>query len=227
MSRYTGPKLRIIRRLGDLPGLISGEKGGSQTRNYGKYISPGQHGHSTGRKLKTYARRLIEKQRLRFNYGISEKQMLNYVKLAKKMKGATSLNLLRLLEMRLDNIIFRLGLASTITAARQYVNHGHFNVNGSSVTIPGYRCRVKDTISLKENSKLLQKLTTDGAPLVNLDRPDTLAKKVPRHIEVISPSMTTHNGELAMAKILGIADRSSVLLRVNELYVVEFYSRRI
>lgn len=127
----------------------------------------------------------------------------------------------------MDNIIFRLGLASTITAARQYVNHGHFNVNGSSVTIPGYRCRVKDTISLKENSKLLQKLMTDRVPLVNLNRLGPLAKKVPRHIEVISPFMDTHNEKLAMAKILKIATRPSILLRINELYVVEFYSRRI
>jgi len=200
MSRYTGPKLRIIRRLGDLPGLISRDfQGGRRRRDQ----SPGQHGYKKKRKLKTYARRLMEKQRLRFNYGISEKQMINYVKLAKKMKGATSLNLLQLLEMRLDNIIFRLGLASTITAARQYVNHGHFNVNGSSVSIPSYHCQPKDIISIKENSKLNQQKEITEEP---------------RHI------LRLHNSK---AQVLRIADRSSVLLRVNELYVVEFYSRKI
>ena len=142
MARYTGAKLRITRRLGDLPGLTSKK---------GKTQRPGQHG-ATQKKLTQYAIRLEEKQKLRFNYGISEKQLMNYIRQAKKIKGATGNILLQLLEMRLDNVIFRLGMAPTIAAARQLVNHKHVVVNKSCVSIPSYQCKPGDVLSIKDSA---------------------------------------------------------------------------
>ncbi len=132
MSRYRGPRLRIVRRLGDLPGLTRK----AARRSY----PPGQHGQAR-RKRSEYAIRLEEKQKLRFNYGLSERQLVRYVKKARRMQGSTGTNLLQLMEMRLDNIIFRLGFAPTIPGARQLVNHGHITVNGRVVDIASYNCR--------------------------------------------------------------------------------------
>ena len=143
MARYTGAKLRITRRLGDLPGLTS-KKGKLNQR-------PGQHG-ATQKKLTQYAIRLEEKQKLRFNYGVSEKQLMNYVRQAKKIKGATGSILLQLLEMRLDNVVFRLGMAPTIAAARQMVSHKHIMVNNSVVSIPSYQCKPGDILGVKDSS---------------------------------------------------------------------------
>merc|ERR1712070_1364731 len=131
------------RRLGDLPGLTS-KKGNSNTR-------PGQHG-ANQKKLTQYAIRLEEKQKLRYNYGLSEKQLMNYIRQAKKIKGATGNILLQLLEMRLDNVIFRLGMAPTIAAARQIVGHKHITVNNSCVSIASYQCQPGDIISVKDSS---------------------------------------------------------------------------
>ena len=143
MARYTGAKLRITRRLGDLPGLTSKKPKLTQR--------PGQHG-ATQKKLTQYAIRLEEKQKLRFNYGLSEKQLMNYVRQAKNIKGATGNILLQLLEMRLDNVIFRLGMAPTIAAARQIVGHKHITVNQSCVSIPSYQCQPGDIVSVKEST---------------------------------------------------------------------------
>ena len=142
MARYTGAKLRITRRLGDLPGLTSKKPKLTQR--------PGQHGNA--KKLTQYAIRLEEKQKLRFNYGISEKQLMNYIRKAKKIKGATGNILLQLLEMRLDNVIFRLGMAPTIASARQIVGHKHITVNNSCVSIASYQCQPGDIISVKDSS---------------------------------------------------------------------------
>ena len=125
MARYTGAKLRVLRRLGDLPGLTS--------KVPKKTARPGQHGMVT-KKLTPYAIRLEEKQKIRFNYGVSEKQLMNYVKQAKKIKGVTGTVLLQLLEMRLDNLVFRLGLAPTIASARQLIRHKHILINQSCVS---------------------------------------------------------------------------------------------
>merc|ERR1711879_393447 len=111
---------------------------------------PGQHG-AVQKKLTQYAIRLEEKQKIRFNYGLSEKQLMNYIKQAKKLKGATGTILLQLLEMRLDNLIFRLGLAPTIASARQIVGHKHILVNNSCVSIPSYQCQPGDILTVKDN----------------------------------------------------------------------------
>ena len=202
MARYTGAKLRITRRLGDLPGLTS-KKGKSNNR-------PGQHG-ATSKKLTQYAIRLEEKQKIRFNYGLSEKQLMNYIKQAKKIKGATGTVLLQLLEMRLDNLVFRLGLAPTIAAARQLVNHGHIMINQSCVSIPSYQCQPGDVVSIKDSTNSKQLITK------NLELP--ALSNVPQNLEFDKKTLT--------AKVQGIIDREWIALKLNELFVIEYYSRKI
>lgn len=201
MARYRGPRLRVVRRLGELPGLTR--------KSARKAYPPGQHGQA--RKKKTeYAVRLEEKQKLRFNYGISEKQLLRYVKKARRAGGSTGLVLLQLLEMRLDNTIFRLGFAPTIPSARQLVNHGHITVNDRVVSIASYQCRVGDVISVRDrdaSKKLVQ---------TNLEFPGLA--NVPSHLEVDKDKM--------VAKVNGIIEREWVALSINELLVVEYYSRK-
>ncbi|CAL5180077.1 unnamed protein product [Lathyrus oleraceus] len=140
MSRYRGPRFKKIRRLGALPGLTRKELpvGSEQSRSS---------------KKSQYRIRLEEKQKLRFHYGLTERQLLKYVRIAGKAKGSTGEVLLQLLEMRLDNILFRLGMAATIPQARQLVNHRHVLVNGRIVDIPSYRCKPEDIITAKDDKK--------------------------------------------------------------------------
>lgn len=201
MARYRGPRLRVVRRLGELPGL--------SRKSARKAYPPGQHGQ--GRKKKSeYAVRLEEKQKLRFNYGITEKQLLRYVKKARKAGGSTGLAILQMLEMRLDNTIFRLGFGPTIPGARQLVNHGHITVNGSVVSIPSYQCRPGDVISVRDRdaSKKLVEANLQFPGLAN----------VPSHLELDKDKLT--------AKVNGVIEREWVALNVNELLVVEYYSRK-
>jgi small subunit ribosomal protein S4 len=202
MARYRGAKLRITRRLGDLPGLTS--KTSKLTKR------PGQHG-ATQKKLTQYAIRLEEKQKLRFNYGVSEKQLMNYVRQAKKIKGASGNILLQLLEMRLDNIIFRLGMASTIASARQIVTHKQILINGSCVSIPSYQCQPGDVISVKDSVASKQLVTK------NLEVP--ALSNIPQNLEF--------DKNLLSAKVLGVIDREWIALKLNELFVIEYYSRKI
>jgi len=202
MARYTGAKLRVTRRLGDLPGFTS-KKSKSLQR-------PGQHG-ATPKKLTQYAMRLEEKQKLRFNYGLSEKQLMNYIKDAKRMKGATGNILLQLLEMRLDNLVFRLGMAPTIAAARQIVGHKHIMINQKCVSIPSYQCQPGDVLTIKDNK---------GSKDLVLNFLETPAlSNIPQHLDFDKKNLT--------AKVLGIVDREWAALKLNELFVIEFYSRKI
>ena len=201
MSRYRGAVLRITRRLGELPGL---------TRKSTKRNSrPGQHGDQA-RKPSEYAIRLEEKQKLRFNYGVTEKQLLRYVRDARRIKGSTGEALLQLLEMRLDNIVFRLGMAPTIPAARQLVNHGHICVEGKRVSIPSYQCQAGETISIRSNprSKQLVESYLAFPGLAN----------IPSHLEFDKGTLK--------GKINGIIERDWVALQLNELLIVEYYSRK-
>ncbi|WP_072620990.1 30S ribosomal protein S4 [Spirulina major] len=202
MSRYRGPRLRITRRLGELPGLSRK----SSRRDY----PPGQHGQAR-RKRSEYAIRLEEKQKLRFNYGITEKQMVNYMKKARKATGSTGERLLQLLEMRLDNTVFRLGMAGTIPGARQLVNHGHLMVNGRVVDIASYQCRPGDVLKVRDRdtSKNLVKANMEYPGLAN----------VPSHLE--------YNKDLMEGKVTGVIEREWVALQINELLVVEYYSRKV
>ena len=141
MSRYRGPRLKITRRLNQsLPGLV-------QKPSNRPDQPPGEHGFGQRRpKLSQYAIRLQEKQKLRFQYGLTESQLIRYVKEARRRKGSTGDLLLELLDTRLDATLYRLGYAPTIRATRQLVNHGHVKVNGNRVTIPSYSCRPTDLL---------------------------------------------------------------------------------
>ena len=201
MSRYRGPRLRIVRRLGELPGLSR-----KQAR---RTNPPGQHG-AARKKRSEYAIRLEEKQKLRFNYGLSEKQLLRYVKKARRAAGSTGQVLLQLLEMRLDNTVFRLGMAPTIPAARQLVNHGHVTVNGKVVDIPSYQCRAGEVIGVRDHdrSRKLVEANLQFPGLANL----------PSHLEFDKSKM--------VGKVNSTIEREWVALQINELLVVEYYSRQ-
>ena len=201
MSRYRGPRLRVVRRLGDLPGLTRK----SARRAY----PPGQHGQAR-KKRSEYAVRLEEKQKLRFNYGLSEKQLLRYVRRARRVTGSTGQVLLQLLEMRLDNTVFRMGMAPTIPAARQLVNHGHVTVNGRVVDIASYQCRPGEIIGVRnrEQSRKLVEANLQYPGLANL----------PSHLEFDKNKLE--------GKVNSAIEREWVALQINELLVVEYYSRQ-
>ena len=201
MSRYLGPKLRITRRLGDLPGL---------TKKLGKKLyRPGQHGKNIDKPTE-YSLRLQEKQKLKFNYGLTENQLYKYVKESRRKNGITGLILFQLLEMKLDSICFSLGFAPTIVSARQLVSHNHIMVNGKSVNIPSFQCKPNDIISIKDktNIKALIKNRIDSK----------IVKKLPSHLKLDSLKYEGH--------ILDYCSREDVLLNLNELLVIEYYSRR-
>lgn len=152
MARYTGPVCRLCRREGQKL-YLKGDKCFTDKcpvtrRNY----APGQHGQGR-KKISNYGMQLREKQKVRRYYGISESQMRKYFEAAEKKAGITGENLLKLLESRLDNVVFRLGLAASRAEARQLVTHSHFKVNGKKVDIPSYLTSVGDTIEVKEGSK--------------------------------------------------------------------------
>nr|WLD05930.1 ribosomal protein S4 [Meringosphaera mediterranea] len=205
MSRYRGPKLRLTRRLGRLPGLT--------TKKPNSFHPPGQHGVARSRKkrsLSDYAIRLNEKQKLRFNYGISEKQLFNYLKIARRLKGATGTNLLQFLEMRLETTVYNLGFASTIPAARQLVNHGHIVVNNKRVNIPSFQCKPSDIISIKDQNQ--------SKALVKSSLESSSRSRTPNHLQLDSKNL--------IGKVNSIILRKEIPLRVNELLIVEFYSRK-
>nr|YP_009053981.1 chloroplast 30S ribosomal protein S4 [Hanabusaya asiatica]AHY94437.1 chloroplast 30S ribosomal protein S4 [Hanabusaya asiatica] len=201
MSRYRGPCFKKIRRLGALPGLTNRSPDDLSKKK-----------KSDSKKKKQYLIRLQEKQKLRFHYGLTERQLLKYVRIAAKAKGPTGQVLLQLLEMRLDNILFRLGMAPTIPGARQLVNHRHILVNGRIVDIPSYRCKPRDTITAKDKqkSKALIQNSLDSLPQKKL--------KVPPHL--------TLKRSQSKGLVNKIIDSQRVGLEINELQVVEYYSRQ-
>nr|YP_011017430.1 ribosomal protein S4 [Niphotrichum japonicum]WQF69118.1 ribosomal protein S4 [Niphotrichum japonicum] len=201
MSRYRGPRVRIIRRLGALPGL---------TNKTPQLKSNSINQSTSNKKISQYRIRLEEKQKLRFHYGITERQLLNYVRIARKAKGSTGQVLLQLLEMRLDNVIFRLGMASTIPGARQLVNHRHILVNNRIVNIPSYRCKPQDFITIKDRQK------SQAMIIKNMDFSQKY--KIPNHL--------TFNSLENKGLINQILDHESIGLKINELLVVEYYSRQ-
>jgi small subunit ribosomal protein S4 len=202
MSRYRGPRLRVVRRLGDLPGLTR--------KNPRKKYPPGQHGQNR-KKRSEYAIRLEEKQKLRFNYGVSEKQLIRYVRKARRATGSTGQVLLQLLEMRLDNTVFRLGLAGTIPGARQLVNHGHITVNGKVVDIASYQCRAGDVITVRNRNQSRRLVET------NMEYPGLA--NIPSHLQFDKNTLT--------GTVNGVIEREQIPLTINELLVVEYYSRKV
>lgn len=203
MSKYRKPRLKLVRKLGQLPALTN------KTSN--KINTPGQHGQPKIKflkKLSPYGLRLLEKQKIRFNYNINERQLVRYIKQAKKASGSTGEILLTLLEMRLDNTIYRLGMAPSILAARQLISHGHILVNKQKVNIASYSCKIKDIISVKNkecSKKLVNKL---------IEKCET---KIPDHLNF--------NKENLIGIVNGLINRDWVGLEINELLVVEYYSR--
>ena len=205
MSRYRGPKLKISRRLGRLPGLT--------TKKSNKINRPGKDGNAnadTSKKLTEYGVRLEEKQKLKFNYGLTESQLFRYVKEARRRQGITGLILLQLLEMRLDIICFTLGFAKSIAQARQLVNHGHITVNKQVIDIPSFQCRLNDIIGVKEKN--------NSKTLIENNVKNNQVRELPNHLKFDNSNFE--------ATVLDYCDRSDVSLQLNELLVIEYYSRR-
>ena len=157
MARYTGPSTKIARKFGE---PIFGTDKDFEKRNY----PPGQHGLASKRKKKSeYGTQLKEKQKVKYTYGLLEKQFRNLYEKASRMKGQKGENLIMLLESRLDNIVYRMGIAPTRAAARQLVSHRHICVNGSVVNIPSYALKAGDVVSVREKSKSLEVITASVA----------------------------------------------------------------
>ena len=200
MARYTGPVYKKSRRLG-FSILENGRE--LATRPY----APGAHGNDKRRKSSEYGIQLAEKQKIRLMYGLNEKQFHKLFEKASKMKGTAGHNLLNLLESRLDNVVYRLGLAKTRRAARQVVNHGHITVNGVKVDLPAYQVKVGDVVAVKENS--LDHPAIKEAVEACLNRP--------AYVEFDKNSMS--------GKLVRLPDRSELNQEVNETLIVEFYNR--
>ena len=200
MARYTGPNNKKTRRV-SFSILENGKD--IAKRPYG----PGQHGKDRKRKPSNYAIQLNEKQKARFMYGISEKQFKKLVNDSAKMKGVHGENLLILLESRLDNIVYRIGFATTRRGARQLVNHGHITVNGKKVDIPSYRVKPGDVIAIKENSS-----DHKGIEIA-------LANKVKR------PDFINYDESKRTGTYVRYPERSELNADINESLIVEFYSR--
>ena len=200
MARYTGPNNKKARRV-SFSILENGKD--IAKRPYG----PGQHGKDRKRKPSNYAIQLNEKQKARFMYGISEKQFKKLVNDSAKMKGVHGENLLILLESRLDNIVYRIGFATTRRGARQHVNHGHITVNGKKVDIPSYRVKPGDVIAIKENSSAHKGIEI------------ALANKVKR------PDFINYDEAKRIGTYVRYPERSELNADINESLIVEFYSR--
>ncbi len=201
MARYTGPKSRIARKFSEP--IFGPDKALAK-----KAYPPGQHGAQKRRgKQSEYGIQLMEKQKAKFTYGILEKQFSNLFKEALRRKGVTGENLLQMCEMRLDNVVYRLGIAPTRRAARQLVTHKHINVNGNNCNIPSYALKVGDQVSVRERSKSL---------------------------EVISDSLATNanqmewlefNVETKLGKVTAIPERIQIPENIKEQLIVELYSK--
>ena len=200
MSRYTKSSFRKSRRVG----FSTLETGKELAR---KPYAPGIHGNKNQKKLSDYGVQLQEKQKVRFMYGLSEKQFKKTFELAGKLKGVHGEDLLKLLESRLDNLVYRIGFATTRRGARQLVNHGHVTVNGKKVDIPSYTCKPGDVISLKDDDKELKVVK---AALEALSRRVDFIKYDDAKME---------------ATYARYPERSELNPEINEALIVEFYNR--
>ena len=204
MARYTGPKVKISRRLG--VNIFENEKG-SKALNKRPY-PPGEHGRSRRRQPSEYLLQLQEKQKAKYIYGVLERQFSNLYKEASRQKGVTGENLLRMLEQRLDNLVFRAGWASTRPQARQFVGHGMVNVNGRRVDIPSYRVRKGDVITLRDKSRQM---------IVIRHNMDTIDRLKPAWIEIGDDGFQVTVNELPV--------REQIDVPVREQLIVELYSK--
>jgi small subunit ribosomal protein S4 len=205
MSRYTGPKARVSRRLGTNIWGTQGENKAMEKRPY----PPGEHGRTRRRgNASEYLMQLQEKQKARFSYGLTERQFRNLYKEASRREGVTGENMLRYLELRLDNVVYRAGWAATRPQARQFVNHGHVKVNGKRVDIPSFRVRKGDVIELKDKSREMITITWNI---------DVLSRTPPAWLE------TGDGGFQVSVRELPI--REQIDVPVREQLIVELYSK--
>lgn len=203
MARYTGPKTRISRRFGV---AIFGPSKALERKNYG----PGMHGpKGSRRKQSEYAVALAEKQKLRYQYGVLERQFRRYFTIASTRRGVTGEILLQLLETRLDNVVYRLGLANSRSAARQMVSHGHVQVNGRKVNISSFNVRAGDTITVKEKPQS-RRLAAKNLELTQITP---------------VPDWLTIDKDQFSGKVSRIPTREEIAPIVNEQLIVELYSR--
>lgn len=200
MARYTGPAYKKSRRLN----FSTLENGKELAR---RPYAPGAHGNDRRKKLSEYGIQLQEKQKLRIMYGLNEKQFHKLFDRASKMKGVAGENMLKLLESRLDNVVYRMGLSNTRRGARQIVNHGHITVNGIKVDIPSYSCKPGDIITVKETS---------------LDHP---AIRASLESKATLPAFVEFDKNKLSGTYVRYPERSELNAEINESLIVEFYNR--
>lgn len=201
MARYTGPKTKIARKFGE---AIFGDDKSFEKRNY----PPGQHGNNRRRGKKSeYAIQLAEKQKAKYTYGILERQFRNMFKKATAASGITGEVLLQLCESRLDNVVYRMGIASSRPAARQLVSHRHITVNGEKVNIPSYILRAGDVVAVREKSKSLDAIKN------SLDNANHVYEWI------------TWNGEKMEGTFVSVPQRLQIPENINEQFIVELYSK--
>lgn len=201
MARYTGPKVRISRKFNE---PIMGDNKALQKKNY----PPGQHGKGKKRKLSEYAIQLAEKQKAKYTYGVLERQFENTFVKASRKKGVTGEVLLQMLEARLDNTVYRLGIAPTRRAARQLVVHKHIEVNNAVVNIPSYTLRPGDVVSVREKSKVLEAIT------------HSLSVQSAKKYTWLEWDLHEMSG-----KLIHLPPRQDIPENINEQLIVELYSK--
>ncbi len=201
MARYTGPKTKIARKFGE---AIFGEDKSFEKRNY----PPGQHGNARRRGKKSeYAIQLAEKQKAKYSYGILEKQFRNMFKKATASRGITGEVLLQLCESRLDNVVFRMGIAPSRSGARQLVSHRHITVNGELVNIPSYQLKAGDVVAVREKSKSLEAIER------SLSNSSTVYEWI------------TWNNDTKSGTYVSVPARIQIPENINEQFIVELYSK--
>ncbi|HAG06625.1 MAG: 30S ribosomal protein S4 [Clostridia bacterium 62_21] len=208
MARYTGPRCRLCRREG-VKLYLKGDRCYSPRCALDRRpFAPGQHGRGR-KKVTEYALQIREKQKVRRIYGVLETQFRNYFAKAERQPGITGENLLRLLERRLDNVVYRLGLAASRSEARQLVRHGHFLVNGRKVDIPSFQVRTGDTITLRQESRSIPRIQ---------ELMERAAEKEP-------PAWLTYDPDQATGRVVALPSRDQIDVPVKEHLIVELYSR--
>jgi small subunit ribosomal protein S4 len=206
MARYTGPRLRVCRALGTaLPGLTN------RPMKEGHSLPPGQHGARRRGKSSDYKVRLVEKQKLRYHYGILETQFRRYVTKASRMRGAAGVNLVTLLESRLDSVVWRLGIAATIPAARQLVVHGHVLIDGKRVDRPSAQVTAGQVVSICEKSRT--------KPFMQL--------ALEQGLQRVRPAFLEFDPAKAAGKMVVAPGKDDIAVQVNTQAVIEYYSQML
>lgn len=207
MARYTGPSCRLCRREGEKL-YLKGDRCYTDKCAVGKRnFAPGQHGTSR-KKLSNYGLQLREKQKAKRFYGLLESQFRKYFEMADRKKGITGENLLSILESRLDNVVYRMGLATSRKEARQLVTHGHFTINGKKVDIPSYLVSVGEVIAVKEKSRASNKF-----------------KAIAEGFKGNAPQWLTVDAEKLEGKVVAVPSRDDIDLPIAENLIVELYSK--